>query len=911
MADTASELALLIAARDSASPTLRNIQRELRQIRGDLDDSGKAAQSTGRHFDGFASNAAKLGVAVGAAGIAAAGAATAIGITAVKAASDLNESMNKVDVIFGETSEEIKAFAASAAQSMGQSKAEAMSAAGTFGNLFKTIGMGTQDVTAMSMEVVKLGSDLASFHNIRPEEALEKLRAGLIGEAEPLRSLGVLLTEATVKSKAMEMGIAGANDELTEAQKVQARYALILEQTKDAQGDFARTSDGMANASRIIEASLKDLQVEIGEQLLPIVAPLISDFASNLPEAMDTARGYIENIQPAIETAADLFGDLRDRGEEAAGRVDDVRVSAEDVVGPLWDAVRGGAGTAASLGLVEGAATGAGVALGVLATVHMANAIVQAASLTTTAARAAAALAAMAMVAAPGLLPVLGAAAPGIAITVAEIDRRMKDLVSGIGSGIETAINQIDLGLQQIGENFDRHAGKVRETGDKVERGIADGVTNELDAISREYAATAKAASDAGAASTSSNNKTRSSAGGAASGVKEIERAYEDTEDAVKKMSDVVGKLDIDIMNMTQEFGDRWIEQWFEVDAAIKATQRDAHQALQDLENRETLDTSISARRKKLDERLADEDLAHRYAVEDSEARYQLERDLARAKSDDDRARIREQFGYYQEDVAHRRQVEAEEAEWRKYLEQERATLERELHEEELARQRAAIIEERDKRIEAINQEWAEWQKIEAQKLEEAKKNAKAEAQNKLIAIRDDYLAKLPEAAQPAIDDMKARLEAAFGVSFAQIASSGVDTEGNWALSGGVSGTDPNHAPGGADYEAWVAGGRYDPTNSGGDIPFMAAGGNIIREGWAVVGDRGPELLHLPRGAQVAPLSGSNAFDYDRLAKTIGQHQKPSLNVQTTIVSPEPLSPSRIRRQQETMLRSLALEYGI
>lgn len=108
-----------------------------------------------------------------------------------------------------------------------------------------------------------------------------------------------------------------------------------------------------------------------------------------------------------------------------------------------------------------------------------------------------------------------------------------------------------------------------------------------------------------------------------------------------------------------------------------------------------------------------------------------------------------------------------------------------------------------------------------------------------------------------------------------------------------------------------VWGGNVIAVPQVGTIPLLAAGGEITSPGLAVVGDRGPELIELPRGAQVTPLSGSqSAFDYDQMAKAIAKQLKPSLNVQTTIVSPEPLSPSRIRHQQETMLRSLALEYG-
>lgn len=289
---TASELALLITARDTASPHLRGVRQEVVSL-------GDAAGA-------IAGGLAKLGLGMAAAGTAAVG----LGGIAVKAASDLSESQNKVSVVFGDSADKVKQFAETAAGSLGQSKQQALEAAGTFGNLFVSMGLGQQASADLSVNIVKLGSDLASFNNINPTEALEKLRAGLVGETEPLRTLGVNLNAAAVEAKAMQMGLADASGEISEAAKIQARYALILDQTRTAQGDFARTSDGLANSTRIIEASFKDLQATIGEELLPVVAPLVAKFAKELPEA-------IQGMKPGLESFGDDFVDAMDRSDKA------------------------------------------------------------------------------------------------------------------------------------------------------------------------------------------------------------------------------------------------------------------------------------------------------------------------------------------------------------------------------------------------------------------------------------------------------------------------------------------------------------------------------------------------------------------------------------------------------------------
>ena len=204
----------------------------------------------------------------------------AAGAASIKLASDYEESLNKVKVVFGEASGAIEDFSKDAAKNLGLSRQEALAAAGTFGNLFTAMGIGVDTSSDMSKELLTLAADLASFNNISTTDALDKLRAGLVGEAEPLRSLGVNINQATIETKAMELGLISAGQELSAAAKAQATYALILEQTTSAQGDFARTSDGLANSTRILQAELKDAGAQLGEKLLPIALQLVQGLNS-------------------------------------------------------------------------------------------------------------------------------------------------------------------------------------------------------------------------------------------------------------------------------------------------------------------------------------------------------------------------------------------------------------------------------------------------------------------------------------------------------------------------------------------------------------------------------------------------------------------------------------------------------
>ena len=223
------------------------------------------------------------------------GATAVIGKNLVDAASALEESQSKVNVVFGASTGIIQEFATTSATAAGISKQAALEATGTYGNLFQAFGLGQEQAATMSVTLVQLAADLASFNNTKVEDAVQALRSGLSGETEPLKRFGVAINDVRLKQEALNMGLYSGSGNLTVAAKTQAAYALILKDTALAQGDFARTSDGAANQQRILAASFANVRAEIGTALLPLfkqllsfindsVLPVIQRFSDNLKE---------------------------------------------------------------------------------------------------------------------------------------------------------------------------------------------------------------------------------------------------------------------------------------------------------------------------------------------------------------------------------------------------------------------------------------------------------------------------------------------------------------------------------------------------------------------------------------------------------------------------------------------------
>ena len=237
-----------------------------------LKATGDGATSMGKKIANSMPSLKQMAVATAAVGAAAA----VLGKKFINMGSNLEESLSKVDVVFGDSAKAVKDFAASSAKSLGISEQAALEAAGTYGNLLRAFGLTQPMATEMSTSLVGLAADLASFNNTSVDDAILALRSGLSGETEPLKKFGIALTDVRLKEQAAAMGLGEFTGQLPIAIKSQAAYALIMKDSTLAQGDFARTSDGVANQQRIISAQFRDVGAQIGTALIPAFNVLLS-----------------------------------------------------------------------------------------------------------------------------------------------------------------------------------------------------------------------------------------------------------------------------------------------------------------------------------------------------------------------------------------------------------------------------------------------------------------------------------------------------------------------------------------------------------------------------------------------------------------------------------------------------------
>lgn len=294
------------------------------QIGPEIDSSAKSAGA------GFGKVFAAAGGALATAGIG------SFLKGSIDVASGLQESASKVGVVFGKASDQIMQTAKTSATAMGLSKAAYLEATGSLGNLLVSLDLAPKKAANMSQSMVKLAGDLASFNNVSPEDALAAIQSGLTGETEPLKRFGVNMNEATLKAQALKMGLIETTKEaLTPQVKALSAQALIMDQTKTAQGDFARTSDGLANQQRILAAQFDNVKAKIGSALLPVmtsfvtllngsIVPGVRSFISGMQSGAGAGGQFaavMTSIASAIASAAGFINQHRTAMTALAGAI--------------------------------------------------------------------------------------------------------------------------------------------------------------------------------------------------------------------------------------------------------------------------------------------------------------------------------------------------------------------------------------------------------------------------------------------------------------------------------------------------------------------------------------------------------------------------------------------------------------
>lgn len=249
------------------------------------------------------------------------------GKAAISAASDLREVQNVVDVTFGESASAIEAWAKKAGEQFGLTETQAKKFTSTLGAMAKSAGLSGDEIVTMSTDLAGLAADMASFYNLDFETAFQKIRSGISGETEPLKQLGVNMSVANLEAFALQKGLQKTFSEMNQGEQVMLRYQYIMQATADAQGDFARTSDGYANASRRVETALETVKTKLGNLLLEAVEPATAGLASFLEQLttepehtilddfrdidLDTSNKLAE-LAKVDEEASKIIGVLKD-----------------------------------------------------------------------------------------------------------------------------------------------------------------------------------------------------------------------------------------------------------------------------------------------------------------------------------------------------------------------------------------------------------------------------------------------------------------------------------------------------------------------------------------------------------------------------------------------------------------------
>ena len=281
----------------------------------------------------------------------------------IEVASDIQEVQNVVDVAFGDMAYKMEEFADTAITQYGISRLEAKKTGSTMMAMAKGMGLASDEASDMAITLTGLSADMASFYNITQDRASIALKSVFTGETETLKQYGIVMTEVNLQEYAYQQGINKKYQAMTQAEKVQLRYNYVLEQTKLAQGDFARTQGSWANQTRILSEQWKEFMSVIGTGLIQVLTPAIrvlNQFLSsliavarnlasflgvdlNVSNATAESADNTEALAGAMDNTADSTKKANKAGKQAVATFDDLNVLQKDS-----DSGAGGAGGGAS-----------------------------------------------------------------------------------------------------------------------------------------------------------------------------------------------------------------------------------------------------------------------------------------------------------------------------------------------------------------------------------------------------------------------------------------------------------------------------------------------------------------------------------------------------------------------------------
>ena len=260
---------------------------DVEAIRSELDSARRSLDQMGDAQEEFNDEVKRGITATDSLGKTIAGVVATLGLAkvandAIEYASDLQEVQNVVDVTFDESAAVIDQWSTTTLDAFGLSELSAKQFAGTMGAMLKSSGINEKYITGMSQAITELSGDMASFYNLSGEDAFAKIRAGISGETEPLKQLGINMSVANLEAFALANGIETSYEKMSQAEQVMLRYNYLMQATADAQGDFARTSDSFANQQKLLTENWQQFTGTLAASVLPMLAAVMGFLNSTI-----------------------------------------------------------------------------------------------------------------------------------------------------------------------------------------------------------------------------------------------------------------------------------------------------------------------------------------------------------------------------------------------------------------------------------------------------------------------------------------------------------------------------------------------------------------------------------------------------------------------------------------------------
>lgn len=290
----------ILNLKDNFSNTINKVTNNTKQFQRQVKLAEKQARDMRNGIsNAFSGTAAKIAGTLGVIGLG------EFAKSSLMLASDLNEVQNVVDTTFGGMADKINEFAKTTSSKFGVSELQAKKYSGVLGAIMKSSGIASDKLADMSTSLSGLAGDMASFYNLEPDEAFEKLKSAIGGETEPMKALGVNMSVANMEAFALTQGINKQWKEMSQSEQTILRYQYLMKNTADAQGDYAKTSSGFANQLRTLKLNFQTLGANIMSYAIPPLQNLFGKI-NNIVTKIDV-KDFVDKVTPKLKIFGDVF----------------------------------------------------------------------------------------------------------------------------------------------------------------------------------------------------------------------------------------------------------------------------------------------------------------------------------------------------------------------------------------------------------------------------------------------------------------------------------------------------------------------------------------------------------------------------------------------------------------------------